>query len=197
MNTTSTNTASRPLVCVIWCTSLCYVKCTYINTYISESSQFKYLITNVTLIILTHIINSSWLHKYPNTMMNTYTVRGTGVLLVVCKDYTWGFTRMRNTGIYWDLLSAPPETRLTCRHDCCEEALETLVGPYGVWCSLCCRFVISVHVTTTDPSMREIAERASSTRPLGPTFPSHSVVLARGRALHSIHYSCITTSHYK
>ncbi len=65
-------------------------------------------------------------------MMYTYTVRGTGVLLVVCKGLHLGIYRDENSGIYWDLLSVPPETRLTCRRDCREVALEALVGPFSL-----------------------------------------------------------------
>ncbi len=68
------------------------------------------------IVVTLHVVNSVQLHKYPNTMMNTYTMWGTGVLLVVCKGL--------HLGIYRDLLSVPPETRLTCRCDCREVALE-------------------------------------------------------------------------
>ncbi len=65
-------------------------------------------------------------------MMNTHTVRGTVVLLVVCKGLHLGIYRDENSGIYWDLLSVPAETRLTCRRDCREVALEALVGPFSL-----------------------------------------------------------------
>ncbi len=75
-------------------------------------------------------------------MMNTYTMWGTCFLYNVgnmhplqcgeqasswlyARDYTWGFTGMRNMGIY----SVPPKTLLTCRRECREVALETLLGP--------------------------------------------------------------------